>query len=81
MRPRKVEEKLKGVVLQVRVTAAEAEQFRAQATARKMAVSSYLRFLLLEDADKLSAEGKLRKTQDGAWEVFLLGNWQSPEVG
>lgn len=80
MRPRKVEEKLKGVVLQVRVTASEAEQFRTQATARKMAISTYLRYLLLEDADRLSAEGKLRRAPDGQWEIFLLGNWQSPDV-
>lgn len=79
MRPKKDEEKRKGVVLQVRVTGTEAEQFRAQATARKMAISSYLRYLLLDDADKLCAEGKLRQTQDGKWEIFILGEWRAPE--
>jgi hypothetical protein len=78
MRPKNAEEKLKGVVLQVRVTAAEAEQFRAQATARKMAISTYLRFLLLEDADTLSVDGKLRQASDGTWEVFAMGEWRAP---
>ena len=78
MRPKKEEEKLKGVVMQVRVTSGEAEQFRAQAMARKMAISTYLRFLLLEDADKLSMDGKLRQASDGTWEVFVLGEWRAP---
>lgn len=78
MRPKKEEEHLKGAVLQVRVTAAEAEQFRAQALARKMAMSTYLRYLLLEDADKLSLEGKLRQAADGGpWEVFVMGEWRA----
>jgi hypothetical protein len=77
MRPKKQEEKIKGVVLQVRVTAPEAEQFRAQALARKMAVSTYLRYVLLEDADKLSLEGKLRQAPDGSWEVFIMGEWRA----
>lgn len=78
MRPKKEDEKLKAVVLQVRVTAAEAEQFRAQAMARKMAASTYLRYLLLEDADSLSVEGKLRQASDGTWEVFAMGEWRAP---
>jgi hypothetical protein len=78
MRPKKEEEQLKGVVMQVRVTVAEAEQFRAQAQARKMAISTYLRFLLLEDADKLSIEGKLRQASDGTWQVFVMGEWRAP---
>ena len=80
MRPKKVEEKLKGIVLQVRVTAAEAEQFRTQAMARKMAISTYLRYLLLADADALSIEGKLRKNPDGDWEIFAMGEWRTPDL-
>lgn len=78
MRPKKEEEHLKGVVLQVRVTGSEAEQFRAQAMGRKMALSTYLRYLLLEDADRLSLEGKLRQAPDGTWEVFAMGEWRAP---
>ncbi len=79
MRPRKEEEQRKGIVVQLRVTNAEAEQFRLQALARKMAMSSYLRYLLLEDADRLSIEGKLRENQEGEWEIFIMGKWQRPE--
>jgi hypothetical protein len=48
--------------------------------ARKMAMSSYLRYLLLEDADRLSMEGKLRENQEGQWEIFVMGKWQRPET-
>jgi hypothetical protein len=79
MRPKKENEKLKGIIMQVRVTAAEADQFRAQAMARKMAASAYLRYLLLADADALSMEGKLRRGPDGEWEIFSMGEWRAPE--
>ena len=79
MRPKK-EGELKGVVLQVRVTPSEAEQFRTQAVARKMALSAYLRYLLLADADTLSIEKKLRQTPDGRWEVFAMGEWRIPDL-
>lgn len=79
MRPKKEGEKLKGVIMQVRVTAAESDQFRAQAMARKMATSAYLRYLLLADADALSVEGKLRKSPDGEWEIYSMGEWRAPE--
>ncbi len=80
MRPKKEEEQRKGIVVQVRVTEAEGEQFRLQAMARKMAMSSYLRYLLLEDADRLSMEGKLQENQEGQWEIFVMGKWQRPET-
>lgn len=80
MRPKKEGEKLKGVIMQVRVTAAEADQFRSQATARKMATSTYLRYLLLADADALSEEGKLRKSPYGEWEIFTMGEWRAPDL-
>ena len=79
MRPKKRDENVKAVILQVRATDAEAEQYRAQAAARKMTTSSYLRFLLLEDADRLSAEKKIRSTQDGGWEFLAMGEWRRPE--
>jgi hypothetical protein len=80
MRPKKNDENLKGIILQVRASTAEAEQFRAQAAARKLATSTYLRFLLLEDADRLSAEGKLRQAEDGGWEFFAMGVWKRTEL-
>ena len=76
MRPMKKKENVKAIILQVRANPAEAKQFRAQAAARKMATSSYLRFLLLEDADKLSVDGKLRQAEGGEWEYFALGEWK-----
>lgn len=81
MRPKKEGEKIKGIILQVRVTPSEAEQFRSQAHARKMATSAYLRYLLLADADALSMEGKLRKNSAGEWEVFSMGEWRTPDLG
>ena len=80
MRPKKDGEKIKGVVVQVRVTASESEQFKTQAMARKMALSTYLRYLLLADADTLSVENKLRQTQDGEWQIFTMGEWRTPDL-
>jgi hypothetical protein len=49
--------------------------------ARKMAISSCLRYLLLADAETLSNEGKLRQVQeDGKREIFVRGDWRSPDV-
>ena len=76
MRPKKEASDYKGILLQVRVNPDEAAQFRAQAQARKMAVSGYLRLLLLEDADRLSEEKKLRQGPDGGWEIFIMGEWR-----
>lgn len=79
MRPKKKDEDLKAAILQVRASATEADQYKLQAAVRKMATSSYLRYLLGEDAERLVAEGKLRQGQDGAWEAFIMGEWRRPD--
>ena len=81
MRPKKKGKDLKVVILQVRVTDAEAEQFRAQAAVRKRATSAYLHYLLLEDTERLLEEGKLRQAKDGGWEYFAMGVWKKMDQG
>jgi hypothetical protein len=63
-------------LVNIRLTNAEAEQFRAQAAARKMELGPYLRFLAMEDGERLVSEGKIRRTDEGNWEVLVMGVWE-----
>ncbi len=76
MRPKKDAAEKRGYLVNIRLTNAEAAQFRAQATARKMELGPYLRFLAMEDGERLVTEGKIRRTDEGHWEVFMMGVWE-----
>ena len=78
MRPKKNAEERRDYVANVRLTPAESTQFRAQAAARKMELGPYLRSLAMNDGEALVAEGKIRRTAEGNWEVLLMGIWQKP---
>jgi hypothetical protein len=76
LRPKKVAEERRINLVNIRLTNAEAEQFKAQAAARKMELGPYLRFLAMEDGERLIADDKIRRNDEGNWEVLKMGVWE-----
>ena len=78
MRPKKTTEERRQILVNVRLTISESEQFRAQAAARTMELGPYLRYLAMADGESLVADGKIRSTDEGSWEVLKMGTWAKP---
>ena len=78
MRPKKNPDERRKILVNVRLTDAESEQFRAQAAARTMELGPYLRYLAMADGESLVADGKIRRTAEAEWEVLKMGTWSKP---
>lgn len=76
MRPKKDPNELRDVLINVRLTAPEAEVFRAQAAFYAKGLSEYLRDLARQDGEALLSEKKMRRDVNGIWEVLSMGDWR-----
>jgi hypothetical protein len=76
MRPKKNPNELRDVLLNVRLTSDEADVFRAQATYHRKGLSEYLRDLARQDGNELHSNDKIRKDDEGVWEVLVMGEWR-----